>query len=507
MRLEVKHGINGCTFINDTYNSDLTSLLIALEYLDQQKQHEQHTLILSDMLQMARAEEELYSEVSSLIKRKKLKRFIGIGSALSQHKKLFEQEGLTTIFYDTTDEFLKEFHLLQFEDEAILLKGARAFAFERISSLLEQKTHQTVLSINLSAVTHNLNVYRSKLKKGVKTMAMVKAFSYGSGSYEIAHRLQYAGVDYLAVAYTDEGIELRKAGITIPIMVMSPDTMSFDRMIAWNLEPELFNVRSLNAFNTLAASLDLQQYPVHIKLDSGMHRLGFEQGQMDSLISTLKDNPHLNVVSVFSHLSSSDEEAHDDFTLRQANAFEKMAEQISSSLKINPIKHICNSTAIVRHKELHYDMVRIGLGLYGIDVSNTIQNELQNSSTLTTTIAQVKDVPAGDCVGYGKRGISENDRRIATISIGYADGYPRTLGNTDAYVLVHGQPAKIVGSICMDMCMVDISDIPQAKEGDSVVVFGEDLSVSQIATWANTISYEMMTNISQRVKRIYENEA
>lgn len=508
MRLEVKHGINDCTIINDTYNSDLTSLLIALEYLEQQKQHQQHTLILSDMLQVARPDEELYGRVANLVQRKGLKRFIGIGDALYKNKHLFEHQDLNTQFYKTTDEFLKVFHQMTFEEEAILLKGARPFAFERISSLLEQKTHQTVLSINLSAVTHNLNVYRSKLNRGVKTMAMVKAFSYGSGSYEVAHRLQYAGVDYLAVAYTDEGIELRKAGITIPIMVMSPDMMSFDRMIAWKLEPELFNMRSLNAFNTLAQSLDLQHYPVHIKLDSGMHRLGFEPAHIEELTETLQNNTHLKVVSVFSHLSASEESVHDDFTRKQAKAFEQMATQISTALGINPIRHICNSTAIVRHKELHYDMVRIGLGLYGVDTSSTIQNELENSGTLTTTIAQIKEVPAGDSVGYGKRGIADTNKRIATISIGYADGYPRALGNkNEAYVLIHNQPAKIIGSICMDMCMVDITDIPHAKEGDSVVVFGAGLPVTQVAAWANTISYEMMTNISQRVKRIYENEA
>lgn len=507
MRLEVKHGINDCTFINDTYNSDLTSLLIALEYLEQQKQHKKHTLILSDMLQIARPEEALYKEVARLVKRKHLQRFIGIGAAITKYKDLFESSDIETLFFNTTDEFLQEFHLLHFEDEAILLKGARAFTFERISSLLEQKTHQTTLSINLSAVTHNLNVYRSKLKKGVKTMAMVKAFSYGSGSYEIAHRLQYAGVDYLAVAYTDEGIELRKAGITIPIMVMSPDTMSFDRMIAWNLEPELFNMRSIHAFSSIAQSLDLQQYSVHIKLDTGMHRLGFEPEDMTELVNALQQNHHLNVVSIFSHLSASEEAIHDDFTNQQAALFTQMADELSNALSISPIRHICNSTGIVRHPQLHYDMVRVGLGLYGLDSSNTIQKELQQTGTLTTTIAQIKNVPAGESVGYGKKGIADKDRRTATISIGYADGYPRALNGTEAYVLIHNQPAKIVGNICMDMCMVDVTDIPQAKEGDSAVVFGNSLPITLLASWSNTISYEMMTNISQRVKRIYENEA
>lgn len=507
MRLELKHGINDCTFINDTYNSDLTSLLIALEYLEQQKQHQHHTVILSDMLQIARPDGELYEEVANIINSKHIQRFIGIGPALYKNKALFRRhKRMRSIFFKSTDDFLKNFHLITFNNEAILLKGARMFAFERIGTLLEQKVHQTVLSINLSALVHNLNVFRSKLKPGVKTMAMVKAFSYGSGSYEIAHRLQYAGIDYLSVAYTDEGIALRKAGITIPIMVMSPDTQSFDRMIAWKLEPEIFNARSLQAFMQIAATLQITNYPVHIKLDTGMHRLGFTADEIDGLALMLKDNPYIQVVSIFSHLAASEDKAMDTFTQQQASEFEAMCNAVSAVLSYKPMRHLCNSAAIVRHPQLHYEMVRLGLGLYGIDGSGTLQKELKQLGTLKTTIAQVKTIPPGNGVGYGHTAISDKERKTATISIGYADGYPRALSNGKTYVLIRGKKAKIVGKVCMDMCMVDVTDIPDVREGDEVIVFGEDLPITRLAEWAGTIAYELMTGISQRVKRVYENE-
>ncbi|MCB0700191.1 MAG: bifunctional UDP-N-acetylmuramoyl-tripeptide:D-alanyl-D-alanine ligase/alanine racemase [Chitinophagales bacterium] len=508
MRLELRHGINDCTFINDTYNSDLTSLAIALEYLEQQRQHRKHTVILSDMLQIARPDSELYEEVANIISRKHIGRFIGIGPALYKQKKQFRQhKNVRSIFFKTTEDFLKNFHLITFENEAILLKGSRRFSFERIGTLLERKVHQTVMSINLSAITHNLNVYRGYTQPGVKLMAMVKAFSYGSGSYEIAHRLQYSGVDYLSVAYTEEGIELRKTGITMPIMVMSPDTESFDRMIAWKLEPEIYNMRSLNAFLQIAKTLKTEQYPIHLKLDTGMHRLGFEEMEVDELTEKLSGNDHVKVVSVFTHLSASEEEQFDDFTEQQAASFDAMYSILTESIGYKPLRHVCNSAGIIRHKNLHYDMVRLGLGLYGIDSTGLAEKQLMQPGTLKTSIAQIKSIPVGDSVGYNRKGISDKERRIATISIGYADGYPRSLSGTDAHVLIHNSKAPIVGNICMDMCMVDITDIPQAKEGDEVIVLGEQLTASQLAKWSGTISYEIMTGISQRVKRVYENES
>ena len=507
MRLELRHGINDCTVINDAYNSDLTSLHLALNYLDQQKQHKQHTVIMSDILQPGKRDLDLYDEVATAISRRNIQRFIGIGPALYKNKASFRKfKKIRSIFFKSTDDLIKNFHQLTFNREAILLKGARVFAFEKIGLLLEQQVHQTVLSIDLSALTHNLNVFRAELAPGVKTMAMVKAFAYGSGSYEIASLLQYAGVDYLTVAYTDEGIALRRAGIKMPIMVMSPDASSFDRMIAWKLEPELFSFRSLAAFNGIAGTLGVEHYPVHIKLDTGMHRLGFVAADMGELISKLKDNETLRVASIFSHLAASDDPAQDDFTREQAALFEEMSGELAAALRYQPLKHLVNSAGIVRHRAMQYDMVRLGLGLYGVDASHAIQNKLKQISQLKTTIAQIHDVREGENIGYGHHTIATKDMRIATICIGYADGYPRALGKGRAHVLVHGKAAKTVGSICMDMCMVDITDITEAKEGDEAVVFGPALPVSVLAEWAGTISYEIMTNISQRVKRVYVNE-
>lgn len=507
MRMVLHYGVNDCTIIDDTYNSDLTSLKIALDYLDQQKQHPHHTVILSDMLQIAKPDRELYDEVAELISKRNIQRFIGIGPELYKHKSGFRQhKKLRSIFFKSTADFLKNFHLLTFSNEAILLKGARAFTFEKIGKLLEQEVHQTVLSINLSSLIHNLNVFRSLLKPGVRSMAMVKAFSYGSGSHEIAHLLQYSGVDYLSVAYIDEGVALRKAGITMPIMVMSPDAVSFDRMIAWKLEPEIFNLRSLELFTAMARTLQAKEYPIHIKLDTGMHRLGFVESELPALVEELKQNAHVQVASIFSHLAASEDPTLDDFTEMQAASFQRMSTLITEALPGKPLRHLANSAAIARHKELHYDMVRLGLGLYGIDGSGALQDKLKQIGTLKTTIAQVKVIPAGDTVGYGRRFKAEAETRIAIISIGYADGYPRNLGNGRAHVFIHGQEARVIGVVCMDMCMVDITHIPEATEGDEVIVFGPQLPVTQVARWAETIPYEIMTGISQRVKRVYVNE-
>lgn len=510
MRLELRQGINDSTVINDSYNSDLTSLLIALNYLAQQKQHQHHTVILSDMLQMGKPDSELYEEVAEMISRQGVQRFIGIGPSLYKHRDSFRKhKKLRSIFFKSSDDFLQKFHLISFNKEAILLKGARVFRFEKINMLLEQQVHQTVLSVNLSSLVHNLNVFRYRMKAGVKVMAMVKAFSYGSGSFEIAHLLQFSGVDYLSVAYTDEGIALRKGGITMPIMVMSPDSSSFDRMIAWKLEPEIFNFRSLEMFGAMASTLKVDKYPVHIKLDTGMHRLGFVQDEMAMLAAKIENDPHLHIASIFTHLAASEDASQDSFTAYQATMFEEMSTRLMNHISYSPMRHMCNSAAITRHPELHYDMVRLGLGLYGIDngaKSTGIHRELKQISTLKTMIAQIKTIPANDTVGYGRVAKASTEMKIATISIGYADGYPRALGNGNAYVLVHGKPARLVGVVCMDMCMVDISAIPEASEGDEVIVFGPELPLTQLAEWAGTIPYEIMTGISQRVKRVYENE-
>lgn len=507
MRLELLHGMDNCTIINDTYNSDLTSLQIALDFLEQQKQHPRRTVILSDMLQIGKPDGDLYEEVAGLISQKSIYRIVCIGPALTKHKAAFRKhKKIRSIFFKSTDEFLKKLHMLTFENEAILLKGARAFRFEKIEKLLEQKIHKTVLEINLSAIQHNLNVYRSLLPPGVKTMAMVKAYSYGSGSYEIANLLQYAGVDYLTVAYVDEGVALRKAGITAPIMVMSPESGAFDRMISWKLEPEIFSIDSLRLFTEIANTLSTAQYPVHIKLDTGMHRLGFMEHEIEALITELESNPAAKVVSIFSHLAGSDTADFDGFTKEQAMAFSKMSNRLTAALPYQPLLHLVNSSGITRHPELYFDMVRLGIGMYGFDGSDTIQHKLQHIGTLKTTIAQIKELPAGQTVGYSRKGEITRESRIATVSIGYADGYFRDFGNGNAYMLIQGKKAQVLGSVCMDMCMLDITDIDNVKVGDEVIVFGNELPVSKLAAWAKTIPYEILTSISQRVNRIYVNE-
>ncbi len=507
MRLELIQGEGNTTLINDTYNSDITSLKIAINFLEQQKHQPKHTLILSDILQVGRPDIELYEEIALMLSQRNIYRFIGIGDGLYKHKSLFRQyKKFRSIFFKSTEDFIKKMHLLSFENEAILLKGARAFRFEKIEKLLEQKIHKTVLEVSLPAISNNLNIYRKKLSKHTKLMAMVKAFSYGNGSYEIANVLQYEGVDYLAVAYTDEGVALRRAGITMPIMVMSPDSGSFDRMISWKLEPEIFNLNSLQLFLNIAQTIGVKQYPVHIKLDTGMHRLGFLEKDIAEMCQEILKNESVKVASVFSHLAGSDTALLDDFTKTQSERFNTMSEAIIKHLGYTPIRHLTNTAGISRHENLHYDMVRLGIGLYGIDANPTLQKKLQTISQLKTIIVQIKNLPMGETVGYSRNGKITRASCIATVAIGYADGYRRDLGNGVGHMLVKGKVAPLVGNVCMDMCMIDITDIPDVKEGDEVIVFNDKLTVSDLAKWTNTIPYEIMTSISQRVKRVYIHE-
>lgn len=507
MRLELKEGVNNCSVINDSYNSDLGSLSIALDFLNQQKQHPKKTLILSDILQSGKNEDALYKEVSQLLEKKGVNKFIGIGPALARHHDLFKQE---TKFYNSTKDFVLAYNTSFFNNEAILLKGARAFGFEEISRLLQQKAHETVLEINLNAIIHNLNYYRSKLRPETKIMAMVKAFSYGSGSYEIANVLQFHRVDYLAVAYADEGIELRKAGITLPIMVMNPEEQSYDSMIQYNLEPEIFSFRILNLFDEAAKRNNIVKGDgvplyIHIKLDTGMRRLGFDEKDMNELVVRLKNNRNLKISSVFSHLAASDNPAHDDFTRQQIKLFSKMSEHITTHFDYKIMRHILNSSGISRFQDAQFDMVRLGIGLYGIGCDSNEQKLLQNVSTLKTSISQIKNVPAMASVGYNRNAIAKQDMQIATIPIGYADGLSRKLSNGKGAVIINGKPAPVVGNVCMDMCMIDITGI-NAKEGDEVIVFGDSQSISQLAKNLDTIPYEVLTNVSRRVKRVYYQE-
>ena len=504
MRLELKQGINNCSIINDSYSADINSLTIALDFLHQQQQHPRRTLILSDILQSGKTNAALYEDVAFILKQKNINRFIGIGPEISRQSAAFNDIA-ETVFFNSTAEFKQQFYTQHFYNETILLKGARLFEFEQISHLLEQKIHQTVLEINLNAVTHNLKEYQQLLNPGVQLMAMVKAFSYGSGSFEIANLLQFHKVDYLAVAYADEGVELRKAGITIPIMVMNAEEITFDVLVQYSLEPELFSLGILIAFENYLKRSGITNYPVHIKMDTGMRRLGFEQNDIESLCKKLQTAVSFKIQSVFSHLAASDNMAHDDFTQQQAALFLQSCESLQSALGYTFLRHIANTSAIYRHKELQFDMVRLGIGLYGVDSNPDMQQQLKNVTTLKTTISQIKKIRAGESIGYSRKGIAEKDSMIATVRIGYADGYPRLLSNGDGKMWVNGHLAPVIGNVCMDMTMLDITGIG-ANEGDEVIVFGEQLPVNELALWSHTIAYEILTGISQRVKRVYYEE-
>ena len=504
MRLELKKGINNCSVINDSYSADINSLMIALDFLMQQQQHPNRTLILSDILQSGKSGAALYTDVVSILQQKNINRFIGIGPEISKQKDAFKNIA-QTFFYTSIADFKEHFHSLHFYNETILLKGARIFEFEQISHLLEEKVHQTVLEINLNAITHNLKQYQQQLSPGVKLMAMVKAFSYGSGSFEIASLLQFHKVDYLTVAYADEGVELRKAGITLPIMVMSPEENTFDVMLQYNLEPELYSFNILQSFKKYLAQSAIDNYPVHIKLDTGMHRLGFEPQDIAELAAVLQSSAALKLQTVFSHLAASGAAAHDTFTQQQADIFLHSCNTLQNVLGYPFLRHIANTSAIHLHKNLQLDMVRLGIGLYGVDSNAVMQQQLKNVTTLKTTIAQIKKIKAGESVGYNRSSIAQKDSIIATVRIGYADGYPRILSNGVGKMYVNKKLAPVTGHVCMDMTMLDVTGI-DAKEGDEVIVFGEALPVSDLAAWANTISYEILTGISQRVKRVYFEE-
>ena len=395
--------------------------------------------------------------------------------------------------------------LLGAGDESILLKGARVFELEEIDRLLEQKLHQTVLEIDLNAVVSNLKQFQQLLQPEIKLMAMVKAFSYGSGSFEIANVLQYHKIDYLAVAYADEGVALRKGGIHLPVMVMNVDESTFDVLVQYNLEPDLYSPGLMHAFEHFLKRQGIQQFPVHIELETGMNRLGFSPTELPALLQALQGN-HFKVQSVFSHLAASEDPQHDHFTSQQTRLFTEMVGQLQVVLPYPFLRHISNTAGISRHPELQLDMVRLGIGLYGVDSGDTNRLELQEVSTLKSTIAQIKHLQEGETVSYGRRGVATRPTTIATVRIGYADGYPRSLGNGVGKIAVNGQLAPVIGTVCMDMTMVDITDIPGVEEGDEVVLFGKQLSVKQVAHWAQTIPYQLLTGISQRVKRVYFEE-
>ena len=504
MRLEIKKGVNGCAIIDDSYNSDTASLINALDFLEQQNDNRKlkSTVILSDILQSGKNPELLYREVSEYIRLHNISCFIGIGQEINRYRECFKVPEL--LFFPDTEEFLLHFKESDYQNKLILLKGARSFRFDRISSVLQEKKHQTVMEINLSAMVHNLNHYRQQLSPTTKLMAMVKAFSYGTGSVEVAKILQFRRVDYLAVAIADEGIELRNAGIDLPIVVMNPEEHSFGTMIENRLEPNIYRFSLLRSFDEALKKSAVTDFPVHIKIDTGMKRLGFDSAEEITRLTTfISERDTLYVRSVFTHLAVSEDPSKDRFTQSQFEQFQKLSQIITTGFDYKILLHILNSAGIERFPEMQLDMVRLGIGLYGASSGQSAQ--LKNVATLKSTISQIKTVLPGETVGYGRNFVAEHLTRIAIIPVGYADGYSRRLGNGVGRVIINNQSAPIIGSVCMDMCMADVTAI-ECAEDDSVIFFGEAQSVSQVAEWAGTIPYEVLTTVGQRVKRIYFEE-
>ena len=519
MRMELKAGVRNCLIINDSYNNDRNALAIALDFMNAQH-HDNKVLILSDILQSEQKEEDLYKDIAQLIENKGVDTFIGIGPSLSSSFRPSEASGeisdnrislnnrIKTYFYTSTSDFLANHPMKMFENQIVLLKGARSFEFERIMKVLQQKSHETVLEINLDNLVKNLNYYRGKLEKDTKMMVMVKAFAYGSGNYEVSNVLAFHHVDYLTVAYADEGVELRNRGIKLPIMVMTPETNTFDTIILNNLEPDIYSFRCLSqledAINQLDKPLD-KPVGIHIKVDTGMHRLGFLPDEIDALIERVKSNPNLRIMSVFSHFATSDMPEEDDFVMHQIGQFELMSQKIVAAFPYKIIRHLLNTAGITRFTEYQYDMVRLGIGVYGVAVCDEDRGKLHNVMSLKTTIKQIKEYGPGETIGYGRHGKITKPSRIAVIPIGYADGLRRQLGNGKACFWVNGKPAPIIGNICMDLTMIDVTGI-DCQEDDTAVLFDDNHPIEIIAEACDTIPYEIMTRISQRVKRIYVKE-
>lgn len=503
MRLDVRNGKEHCIIINDTYNSDINSIKIALDFQQQRKvdRHLKKTLILSDILQAGMLSRSLYKKVALMVEQSGVEKMIGIGKDIMAYQDLFSMP--EKLFYQTTEQFIASGEWRKFNYELILLKGARRFHFEQINSLIEERIHETVMEVDLDAVVHNFNFYKSRLQPDQKMVCMVKANAYGAGAVEIAKTLQYHRCDYLAVAVAEEGIQLRKEGISLPLIVLNPEMNGFEELFTADLEPEVYNFRMLEAFIKEAERRGITHYPIHLKIDTGMHRLGFLPEQIPEMLDILKSQKGLKVHSIFSHLSASESWHFDDFTLHQMEIFRKAEKEIADAFNYPVYSHILNSAGMERFPDTRWDMTRLGIGLYGVSPSGL--QGLKNVCTLKTTILQIKQVSTNETIGYGRKEKLERDARIATIRFGYADGLDRQFGNRKGKVLINGQFAPIVGNVCMDLCMVDVTDI-NAQEGDTVILFGENLSVIELAESIGTIPYEIFTSISPRVKRIYLKE-
>jgi alanine racemase len=502
MRLELKQGIQRCLVVDDSYNNDLAGLQISLEFLKSQPRTKK-SIILSDVEQSGLSGDELAARLNRLLRGVDWHRIVAVGPVLFAHQALLREGFPNCLFFATTEEFLRGFDFTVFDQEAILVKGARSFQFERVVQRLQQKIHGTVMEINLAALVNNLNYFKSRLKPGVKIMAMVKAFAYGSGSEQVAHLLQYHRVDYLGVAYADEGVELRKNGISLPIMVMNPAEESFETLVRYELEPEIYSPRLLAA---LLSFLDGRPASIHLKVDTGMHRLGFDAASWSAALRVLAAHPEIRVVSVMSHLAGADESRHDAFTQRQAHAFAAYYQQLSDTLGVRPIRHLLNSPGILRFPDYQFEMVRLGIGLYGINPTAEQVGALQPVATLKTIVSQIKHIPKGDTIGYGRHGLATEDMQLATIAIGYADGFSRAFSQGRGQVWINGKKAPVMGNVCMDMTMVDVTNIP-VREGDEVIVFGGPLPIEEVAANGRTIAYEILTNTSERVKRVFYAES
>uniref|UniRef100_UPI0040485750 bifunctional UDP-N-acetylmuramoyl-tripeptide:D-alanyl-D-alanine ligase/alanine racemase n=1 Tax=Algoriphagus sp. TaxID=1872435 RepID=UPI0040485750 len=498
MRLTLKPGLNDSLLIDDTYNNDLAGLKVALEFLSQQRPKRSKILIISDLLQQG-LPEKVYKEVADLIQSYGIDQVIGVGTQI-QHLETLLGKGVRT--FSNTEQLLLELLPEQFQNDLILITGAREYTFERVVNRLQQRIHGTTLEINLNALTHNFNFYKRQLAPSTRVMVMVKAFAYGGGAAEIANHLQTLGADYLAVAYTDEGVSLRKQGIQLPIMVLNPVEESFDLLSQYQLEPVVFSPEFFRKLGTYVQHQSLQ-LSIHLDLDTGMNRLGFEQEQLVELMDLIQQYPQLQLASVYTHLVGADEEVHDDFSLHQLQQFQEMSESICSILSYKPLRHALNSAGIVRYPDFQLDMVRLGIGLYGVEVTGKHDRSLKAVSTLKTTISQVKTLAAGATVGYSRKGSLPEGGRIATLALGYADGYDRRFSQGKGYVLIDSKKAPVIGNVCMDMVMVDVSAIPGVKAGDEAIVYGEEISLKELADCIGTIPYELLTNISGRVKRVY----
>lgn len=499
MRMEIKEGINNCVLINDYYNSDAASFGLALNTLMMQDEAKNKVVILSDFIDTGSDGQTLYREVAAMLRKAGVSLLIGIGEEIGRYKHYFLQESR---FYTDTDHFLKQENRDLFHDQVILLKGARKYRFEYIAGFLQQQSHNTILEVDLDGMVSNLNYFRSLTPEHTKTAVMVKAFSYGSGSGEIANLLQYHGVNYLMVAFADEGVGLRAAGINTPIAVMNPQPEAFDNMIEFGLEPEIYSLEILEAFDNALVKHGIERYPVHLKLNTGMNRSGLDQEEIPALLDFFRMKRKVFICSVFSHLAGSDEAVHDEYTMQQIDSFVAMTEEIQAHFNYKILRHILNSAGIERFSSYSFDMVRLGIGLHGISAAGA---KLVPVSSFKTYIASLRNVKAGETVGYGRKGLVTRDSRIAVIPVGYADGLNRHLSNGVGEMLVRGVRVPVVGNICMDTCMLDVTDVG-VQVGDEVEIFGKHIPVTELSDKLDTIPYEILTGVSHRVKRVYFKE-